>query len=34
MKQAVLESVPAGTEELNTEAFERGLAFAREKQKA
>ncbi|MGD1991676.1 MAG: 2-oxoacid:acceptor oxidoreductase family protein [Anaerolineae bacterium] len=34
MKKAVLESVPQGTEELNTEAFKRGLAFAREQQKA
>ena len=30
MKQSVLSSVPKGTEKLNTAAFERGLAFAKE----
>lgn len=30
MRQAVHESVPAGTEELNLEAFDRGLAYADE----
>ena len=30
MKESVLSSVPPGTEKLNTTAFERGLAYARE----
>jgi len=32
MRKSILASVPRGTEELNTNAFERGLAFARERQ--
>ncbi len=31
MKKSVLQSVPKGTEELNTKAFERGYAYGREK---
>ena len=31
MKKAVLESVPRGTEELNTKAFDRGYAYGLEK---
>ena len=34
MKEAVLESVPLGTEELNTNAFERGYAYGLEKLEA
>ena len=30
MKASILSSVPPGTEELNTTAFERGLAYAAE----
>jgi 2-oxoglutarate ferredoxin oxidoreductase subunit gamma len=30
MKESILSSVPPGTEKLNTAAFERGLAFAKE----
>ena len=30
MKESILSSVPKGTEKLNTAAFERGLAFAKE----
>jgi 2-oxoglutarate ferredoxin oxidoreductase subunit gamma len=32
MKKSILASVPRGTEELNTNAFERGLAYAQEAQ--
>ena len=34
MKKAVLDSVPKGTEELNTKAFERGYSYGLEKSKS